>query len=98
MIPKHRTPTHPGQVLLQEFLAPMGLTQVELAKRMQVPIQRINTLINGKRDMTAETAILLSRALKTTPEFWLNLQHAVDLFTAELRLAHAARSTHHAHA
>ena len=69
MIPKYRKPTHPGEVLLEEFLRPMKLSQVELARRMGVPIQRVNTLINGKRDMTAETAILLARELKTTSEF-----------------------------
>jgi addiction module HigA family antidote len=90
MIPKHRKPTHPGEILLQEFLEPMGLSQVELAHRMGVPVQRINTLVNGKRDMTAETAILLSRALKTTPEFWMNLQDAHDLYEAQEHLAHAA--------
>jgi len=58
MIPTHRQPTHPGEILLREFLEPMGLTQMELAHRMGVPIQRVNTLINGKRDMTAETAVL----------------------------------------
>ena len=90
MIPKHRTPTHPGEILLAEFLEPMGLTQVELAHRMGVPVQRVNTLINGKRDMTAETAILLSRVLKTTPEFWMNLQGVRDLAEARAHLAHAA--------
>lgn len=87
MIPKHRKPTHPGEILLQEFLGPMSLSQVELAHRMGVPVQRINTLVNGKRDMTAETAILLSRALKTTPEFWMNLQDAYDLYEAAEHLA-----------
>jgi addiction module HigA family antidote len=82
MIPKNRKPTHPGEILLEEFLKPMGMSQIELAKKMGVPIQRVNTLINGKRDMTAETAILLSRALKTSPEFWMNLQVAYDLFEA----------------
>ena len=90
MIPKHRKPTHPGEILLQEFLEPMGLSQVELARRMEVPVQRVNTLINGKRDITAETAILLSRVLKTSPEFWMNLQDARDLYEARERLAHAA--------
>ena len=90
MIPKHRKPTHPGEILLQEFLEPMGLSQVELAHRMGVPVQRVNTLINGKRDVTAETAILLSRVLKTTPEFWMNLQDARDLYEAQTQLAHAA--------
>ena len=90
MIPKHRKPAHPGEILLREFLEPMGLSQVELARRMDVPVQRVNTLINGKRDITAETAILLSRVLKTTPEFWMNLQDARDLFEAREHLAHAA--------
>ena len=76
--------------MLQEFLEPMGLSQVELARRMEVPVQRVNTLINGKRDITAETAILLSRVLKTTPEFWMNLQDARDLYEAREHLAHAA--------
>jgi addiction module HigA family antidote len=90
MIPKHRKPTHPGVVLLEEFLKPVSMSQVELARRMGIPIQRINTLINGKRDMTAETAILLSRALKTSSEFWMNLQVACDLYDAQRTLEHAA--------
>jgi antitoxin HigA-1 len=90
MIPRKRIPAHPGEILLMEFLRPMGVSQVELAKRMQVPIQRVNTLVNGKRDMTAETAILLSRALKTSSEFWMNLQVAYDLYKAQSRLVHAA--------
>jgi addiction module HigA family antidote len=89
MIPARRKPTHPGEILLEEFLEPMGLTQMEVAHRMGVSVQRVNTLINGKRDMTAETAILLSRTLKTTPEFWMNLQDACDLYEARARLAHA---------
>ena len=89
MISKNRRPTTPGEVLLQEFLIPMRLSQVELARRLKVPVQRINTLINGKRGMTAETAILLAHELKTTSEFWMNLQIAVDLYDAakHLRLA-----------
>ena len=89
MIPKMRRPTEPGQILLHEFLFPKKITQVELAKRMRVPIQRINTLINGKRGISAETAVLLAKALKTTPEFWMNLQNAVDLYDAlhHLRIA-----------
>lgn len=90
MIPKNRKPTHPGEILLEEFLNPMGLTQLELARRMEVPIQRVNTLINGKRDMSAETAILLSRFLKTSSEFWMNLQVACDLYDARQRLESAA--------
>lgn len=90
MVPKNRKPTHPGEILLEEFLKPAGMSQVELARSMSVPIQRINTLINGKRDMTAETAILLSRALKTSSEFWMNLQIAYDLYQAQRRIDHAA--------
>ncbi len=90
MIPKHRKPTHPGDILLQEFLEPMELSQVELAHRMGVSVQRVNTLVNGKRDVTAETAILLGRVLKTTPEFWMNLQDARDLYEAQEHLVHAA--------
>lgn len=90
MIPKNRKPTHPGEILIKEFLRPLEISQLELAHRMGVPIQRVNTLINGKRDMTAETAILLSRVLKTTSEFWMNLQTACDLYDAKRRLDHAA--------
>ena len=89
MIPKQRKPTHPGEVLLTEFLKPLGISQLKLAKRLGVPVQRINTLINGKRGVTAETAVLLAKELKTTPEFWMNLQNAVDLYEA-MHHRHAA--------
>jgi len=79
MIPKNRKPTQPGEILLEEFLKPMELSQLELAQRMGIPVQCINTLINGKRGMTAETAILLSKVFKTSSEFWMNLQVACDL-------------------
>ena len=94
MIPRHRQPTHPGNILLHEFLEPMELTQMELADRMGVSIQRVNTLINGRRDMTAETAILLSRVLKTTPEFWMNLQAACDLYKAREHVVHTDSKKH----
>lgn len=90
MIPKNRKPTHPGAVLLKEFLEPMEMSQTDLARRMGVPVQRVNALINGKRDMTAETAILLSRVLKTSSEFWMNLQVTRDLYLASRRLTSAA--------
>ncbi len=86
MIPSHRPPTHPGEILLQEFLLPLDLSQVALAGKLRVPIQRINTLVKGKRGITAETAVLLSRELGTSPEFWMNLQTAWDLYNAERRL------------
>ena len=87
MIPKNRLPTHPGEILLEDFIIPKKISQVELARKIKVPIQRINTLINGKRDMTPETAILLSRFFKTSPEFWMNLQTQRDLAIAQHRLA-----------
>ncbi len=90
MLPKNRMPSHPGVILLQEFLMPMGISQMELARRMKVPVQRVNTLINGRRDMSAETAVLLSQVLKTTPEFWMNLQVACDLYAAEKALLKVA--------
>ena len=90
MLPKNRRPAHPGEILFEEFLKPKKMTQQALAKKMGVPIQRINTLINGKRDMTCETAILLSRVLGTTAEFWMNLQMNYDLFDARARMSNYA--------
>ncbi len=86
MIPKYRLPVHPGEILLEEFILPRKMSQVDLAKKIKVPVQRINTLINGKRDMTPETAILLARFLKTSPEFWMNLQTQRDLALAQQRM------------
>jgi addiction module HigA family antidote len=79
MIPDNRIPTHPGVILGQEFLAPLGITQVALAAHLGVPVQRINELVRGKRGVTPETAWLLAQALNTTPEYWINLQSAHDL-------------------
>jgi addiction module HigA family antidote len=79
MIPKHRIPTHPGQILLEEFLAPMQIPQTQLAAHLDVPVQRINELIKGKRGVTPETAWLLAAAFKTSPDFWMNLQTQHDL-------------------
>jgi antitoxin HigA-1 len=90
MFPTHREPSHPGEILSEEFLKPMKMSQMTLAAKMGVSLQRVNTLINGKRDMTAETALLLGKALKTTPEFWLNLQMACDLYEARKQLMRAA--------
>lgn len=79
MLPENRIPTHPGEILLDEFLKPMGITQVAFAKHVRVPLQRINEIIRGKRGVTSETAWLLSQALGTTPELWTNLQGNYDL-------------------
>ena len=79
MIPSNRTTTHPGKILLHEFLEPLGITQKAFSAHLGVPIQRVNELIRGKRGVTPDTAWLLSGALKTSPEFWLNLQATHDL-------------------
>ena len=79
MLPERRKSTHPGEILLEEFLGPLGVTQTELAKHLGIPIQRVNELIRGKRGVTPDTAWLLSKALGTTPEFWMNLQVNYDL-------------------
>lgn len=79
MIPSNRIATHPGVVLLKEFLEPLELTQKALAAHVGVPVQRVNEIVRGKRGVTPETAWLLSAALRTTPEFWLNLQSIHDL-------------------
>ena len=68
----------------------MSITQSELARRIKVPIQRINTLVNGKRGISAETALLLAKEFKTTPEFWMNLQSIYDLYFAAKKLRKAA--------
>jgi addiction module HigA family antidote len=82
-IPTHRTPSHPGEILLLEFLEPMELSQRELAEGIRVPYQRINELVNGKRGVTPSTALRLARFFGTTPELWLNLQLRWDLFHAQ---------------
>lgn len=82
-IPKYREPTHPGEMLREEFLLPMNITQRELAKAIHVPYQRVNELINKKRGVTPSTALRLSKFFGTTPEFWLNLQIRTELFKAQ---------------
>lgn len=79
MRPENRVPTHPGVVLSQEFLQPLGITQVALAAHLGIPVQRVNEIVRGKRGITPETAWLLAQAFSTTPEFWINLQTAHDL-------------------
>ena len=81
-IPKDRAPTSPGEMLLEEFLKPLGMTQAELAQRIRVPYVRVNELVNGKRRVTPSTALRLAKAFGTSPEFWLNGQLALDLYRA----------------
>ena len=92
MIPTHRAPTPPGEILLEEFLKPHGLSQVEAAQRMAMPLNRLNEVIRGKRGITADTALRLARLLNTSPEFWMNLQTASDLYQASRALALAEAS------
>jgi antitoxin HigA-1 len=81
-LPTKRPPTHPGEMLLLEFLEPLEMTQVELAQRLGVPFQRINQIVKRKRSVTPDTALRLAQLLGTSPEFWLNLQQNWDLYEA----------------
>jgi addiction module HigA family antidote len=82
-IPTHRTPTHPGEMLLEEFLKPMGITQKELSDAINVPYQRINEIINGKRGMTPSTALRLAKVFGVSADFWMNIQLRWDLYFAK---------------
>jgi antitoxin HigA-1 len=81
-IPTDRSPTHPGEMLLEEFLNPMQLTQRELADAIQVPYQRINEIVNGRRGITPSTALRLSKFFGMSADFWMNLQLRWDLYIA----------------
>jgi len=82
-VPTHRAPTHPGAMLLEEFLNPMNLSQRELADGIRVPYQRVNELVNGRRGITPATALRLARFFGTSPDLWMNLQLRWDLFHAQ---------------
>lgn len=79
-VPINRQPTHPGEILLEEFLRPLGVSQKSLADGIQVPFQRVNELVNGRRGVTPSTALRLGIFFGNTPEFWLSLQNRWDLF------------------
>lgn len=83
MLPKKRAPTHPGEMLIEEFLNPLNLTQKEFAIHVGWTYAKLNEIIHGKRGITAETALVLSEAFKMEPEFWLNLQRDWDLWHAQ---------------
>lgn len=87
MLPTNRIPTHPGEMLVEEFLNPLGLTQVKFAQHLGIPIQRVNEIVTGKRGVTPETALLFAGALRTSPEFWINLQSAHDLAIARSEMS-----------
>jgi len=82
-IPTDRTPTHPGMMLREEFLDPLGITQRELADAILVPYQRVNEIINQKRGITPDTALRLAKYFGNTPGFWMNLQLRFDLYQAQ---------------
>ncbi|MBD3671234.1 MAG: HigA family addiction module antidote protein [Gammaproteobacteria bacterium] len=82
-IPTHREPTHPGEMLVEEFLSPMAITQRELADAIHVPYQRVNELVNKKRGVTPSTALRLAKFFNMSPDFWLNLQVRWDLYKAQ---------------
>lgn len=82
MLPKHRSPSHPGEILEEDFLKPLGLTQTALAKHLGWSHAKINELVRGKRGVTPAAALALSDALGTSPQLWMNLQTQYDLWHA----------------
>lgn len=81
-LPTRRAPTHPGEMLREEFLVPLGITQSAFATRLGVPLSRLNAIINGRRSITPDTALRLARVLGINAEFWLDLQQDWDLWHA----------------
>jgi antitoxin HigA-1 len=101
LLPKYRHPTHPGEMLLKEFLEPLGVQQTEFAKHLGWSYVRLNELINGKRGVSADSALALSEALGTTPDFWLRLNDKYEVWKAlkrhkKVEILQAVRQ--HAHA
>jgi len=88
-IPSHRPPTHPGEVLLEDFITPMGLTQRQLADAIHVPYQRVNEVVNQRRGITPSTALRLAQFFGTSEGFWMNLQLRWDLYHARQTEAEA---------
>jgi len=81
-VPTNRIPTHPGEMLLEEFLNPMGITQRDLADNIHVPYQRVNEIVNGRRGITPSTALRLAKFFDMSADFWMNLQLRWDLYFA----------------
>ena len=82
-VPTNRTPTHPGEMLLEEFLNPMGISQRDLADNIHVPYQRVNDIVNGRRGITPGTALRLAKFFNMSADFWMNLQLRWDLYFAQ---------------
>lgn len=81
-LPTHRRPTHPGEIFLEDFLTPLGITQKEAAERLHISYPRMNEIVKGRRAVTPDTALRFARFTGTEPAFWLNLQQRVDLWDA----------------
>jgi antitoxin HigA-1 len=88
---KKRQPTSPGEILREEFLVPLGMAQKELADHIGCDVKVINRLVNGRTSLSAEMALKLGATFRTSPEFWLNAQKAVDLFLAEANISKLPR-------
>ena len=86
MVARKIPPIHPGEILLEEYLKPLGLSQYRLAKEISVPARRVNEIVHGKRAITADTALRFSRFFGTSDRFWLNLQTRYDLEVEKERL------------
>jgi len=82
-IPTNREPTHPGEMLLEEFLVPMGITQRELSKAIHVPYQRVNEIVNKRRGVSPSTALRLAKFFGMSEDFWVSLQLRWDLYRAK---------------
>ena len=93
-IPTNRTPTHPGEMLLEEFLNPMGLTQRELADNIHVPYQRVNDIVNGRRGITPSTALRLAKFFNMSADFWMNVQLRWDLYFTKQDENHVLKTIH----
>ena len=96
-VPTHRSPTHPGEMLKEEFLVPMQISQRDLAIAIHVPYQRVNELVNGKRGVTPSTALRLEKFFGVSADFWLDLQIRWDLFKAKSQEAEELESIHEFH-
>jgi antitoxin HigA-1 len=93
-VPTNRTPTHPGEMLLEEFLNPMGLTQRDLADNIHVPYQRVNDIVNGRRGITPSTALRLAKFFNMSADFWMNLQLRWDLYFAQQDETNVLKTIH----
>ena len=95
---RQRPPTRPGEILHEEFLLPLGMTQKQIADHVGCDVKVINRIVNGRTRVTAEMALKLAAAFRTTPEFWLNAQKAVDLYDASARIRKLPRPLRNAQA